>query len=114
MVARSPLVIGADGLPQQLQPADTLSGTLGRIGIHTATCNASGVATFVWTYSVVLMAWIKVTWSGQQMICGDFTTYSATGGTAQGMVSRGTLALSSGPFTTAPSGAVLTAIVVGN
>jgi len=114
MAARTPVVIGSDGLPQQLQPVDTLASGL-RMETYTGTCDASGVAsiTFSPAFKSKPLAFLIEDWAGTQMICGKVTSATATGCAVQGMVSRATLLLSAGPFTTAPSGTVVTVAAIG-
>jgi len=115
MVGRNPLVLGADGLPQALQAADTLLRGA-PVRTFTGTCNSSGVATISFgagTYAVAPFAWQIMDWTlGGQMIAGKVTAITATGCTVQGMVSVGTLLLNTAPFTTAPNGTVVTVAVI--
>lgn len=116
MVARNPLVIGGDGLPQALQAGDTLARGV-QVRTFTGTCGSNGVASISFgasTYSAVPFAWLIEDWNGNgQMICGKVTATTATGCTVQGMISQGTLLLNTNPFTTAPSGTVVTVAVIG-
>lgn len=115
MVARKPLVLGDDGIPQALQTADTLLRGV-PVRTFTGTCNSSGVATISFgagTYTAAPFAWLIEDWtSNNQMICGKVTAITATSCTVQGMVSVGTLLLNTAPFTTAPSGTVVTVAVI--
>lgn len=115
MVARKPLVLGDDGIPQALQTADTLLRGV-PVRTFTGTCNSSGVATISFgagTYTAAPFAWLIEDWTaGNQMICGKVTAITATNCTVQGMVSVGTLLLNAAPFTTAPSGTVVTVAVI--
>lgn len=114
MVGRNPLVLGADGLPQALQAGDTLARGIA-VRTFTGTCNSSGVATisFGTTYPAAPFAWLIEDWNANgQMICGKVTAVTATGCTVQGMISQGTLLLNAAPFTTAPSGTVVTVAVI--
>ncbi|MGX7709287.1 hypothetical protein [Methylobacterium sp. Gmos1] len=115
MAARAPVVLGPDGLLQLLQSADTLASGL-RIERYTATCNASGVATFTFTsaFKSVPLAFLIEDWNANgQMICGKVTATTLTGATAQLMISQGTFLLNAAPFTTAPSGTTGTIAVIG-
>ena len=83
----------------------------------TGVCNASGVASVSFgagTYAAAPFAWLIEDWtSGGQMICGKVTAVTASGCTVQGMISQGTLVLNAAPFTTAPSGTVVTVAIIG-
>lgn len=96
--------------------ADVLA-VLPRVRTFTGTCGSNGVASISFgasTYSSVPFAWLIMDWtSGGQMIAGKVTATTATGCTIQGMVSVGTLLLNGSPFTTAPSGTVVTVAVIG-
>ncbi|AYO83560.1 hypothetical protein [Methylobacterium brachiatum] len=89
---------------------------LPRVRTFTGVCNSSGVATISFgagTYAVAPFAWLIEDWTaGNQMICGKVTAVTATSCTVQGMVSVGTLLLNAAPFTTAPSGTVVTVAVL--
>jgi len=114
MVGRNPLVLGADGIPQALQAADTLLRGV-PVRTFTGTCNSSGVATITFSpaYAVAPFAWLIEDWNANgQMICGKVTAVTATGCTVQGMISQGTLLLNTAPFATAPSGTVVTVAVI--
>jgi len=115
MAARTPLVVGSDGLPQQLQAADTLATGL-RFQTFTGTVSGGqGVAqvTFSPAFKAVPLAFVIESWSGAQMVCGAVTATTAAGCTVQGMVSQGTLILNTAPFTTAPNGTVVTVVAIG-
>ncbi|MGX9980731.1 hypothetical protein [Methylobacterium fujisawaense] len=96
--------------------ADVLA-VLPRVRTFTGTCGSNGVASISFgasTYSAVPFAWLIEDWtSGGQMICGKVTNTTATGCTVQAMQSVGTLLLNANPFTTAPSGTVVTVAVIG-
>lgn len=106
MAARTPLVLGGDGLPQQLQPADTLASGLRLERYTTPACDANGqtTVTFSPAFKSPPLAFLIPTWSGATEICGMVTATTATTATVQLMVSRGTLLLTSGPFQAAPAG----------
>lgn len=115
MASRTPLVVGGDGLPQQLQAADTLATGL-RFQTFTGTvAGGAGVAqvTFSPTFKTVLLAFVIEGWAGSQMVCGAVTATTVSGCTVQGMVSQGTLILNAAPFTTAPNGTVVTVVAIG-
>lgn len=116
MAARTPIVLGSDGLFQQLQGADTLATGL-RIERASGTVagGAGGAAvTFALpTFKTVPVAFVEENWSGSQMICGKVTATTTTGCTVQVMISQGTLVLNAAPFTTAPNGSVVNVIVIG-
>jgi hypothetical protein len=114
MAARKPIVLGDDGIPQALQAADTLVTGL-RFETYTGTCNSSGVATITFSsaFKATPVVLTQSTWSGQQMVASGITASSATGCTVQGMISKGTLALSAGPFQAAPSGTIVTVVAIG-
>jgi hypothetical protein len=115
MPARTPLVIGGDGLPQQLQAADTLASGL-RIEKYTGTvAGGAGAAavTFSPAFKSAPVAFFVESWSGNQMISGQVTATTATGCTVQAMISQGTLLLNTAPFATAPNGTVVNVIAIG-
>lgn len=93
-----------------------LKGTPKRVERYTATTNASGVATFTFSPAFTSAPDIDVieSWSGDQMITGGVTAQSLTGCTVAAKVSRGTLALSSGPFQAAPAGLSITVRAIGS
>lgn len=86
-----------------------------RIARFTGTTNASGVATLTFSPAFTVLDDVEVIigWSGDQMIAGGVTAQSLTGCTVLVKVSRGTLALSSGPFQTAGSGVSVTVRAIG-
>lgn len=89
-----------------------------RIERYTATTNAQGQATitFAPAFTKPPLAQIVTGWdgtSGDRYIGGGVTSVTATGCTAQSMVSRGSLLLSAGPFQKAPSGVTVTVQVIG-
>jgi len=115
MAARTPLVVGSDGLPQQLQSVDTLATGL-RFQTFTGTVTGgAGVAqvTFSPAFKAVPLAFVVESWSGSQMVCGAVTATTAAGCTVQAMVSQGTLLLNTAPFTTAQNGTVVTVVAIG-
>jgi hypothetical protein len=104
------------------QPGASIKGDPGpagkpkRVERYTATTNASGVAAFTFTPAFSANPDIQVItgWDGDQMISGGVSTQAATGCTVQAMISRGTLALSAGPFQKAPSGKSITIRAIGD
>lgn len=92
------------------------AGTPKRVERYTATTNASGVATFTFSPSFTAPPDIEVItgWSGDQMVSGGVTAQTLNGCTVLVKVSRGTLALSTGPFQTAGSGVSVTIRAIGN
>lgn len=113
MASRKPLV-ALNGAAVELPAADTLATGL-RIEKYTGTCDANGQVTISFSpaFKVTPLAFIIEGWSGAQMICGAVTSTAVGSCVVQGMVSRATLLLSAGPFTTAPSGTVVTVAVIG-
>lgn len=92
------------------------AGTPKRVERYTATTNASGVATFTFSPAFTTAPDVQVIigWNGDQMIAGGVTALSTTGATVLAKVSRGTLALSSGPFQTAGNNVSVTIRAIGN
>jgi hypothetical protein len=93
-----------------------IRGTPRRVERYTALTNASGVATFTFSPAFTSAPDLEVVtgWSADQMIAGGVTTQTLTGCTVLGKVSRGTLALSTGPFQTAGAGVSITIRAIGN
>lgn len=112
---------GRDGL-SGTNGANGKDGTNGKDGApkrveqYTAITDANGIATF--TFNPVFTSTpdvgVVIGWSGEQMISGAVLTRSITGASVQAMTSRGTLALSAGPFTKAGAGLSVTVRVIGN
>jgi hypothetical protein len=79
---------------------------------YTATSNASGVATYTWPACAATPdVDVILGWAGTQMISGGVTAQTLTGATVAVMRSRGTLALSSGPFEAAPNTALTIRVI---
>lgn len=93
---------GADGNPR-------------RIERYTATTNTSGVATYTFSpaFTTILDIDVITTWNGEVLIGGGVLTQTNSGCTVQGMVSRGTLLLTTGPFQKAGAGVSVTIRVMG-
>lgn len=93
-----------------------LKGAPKRVERYTVTTNASGVATFTFTPAFTAPPDIEVItgWSGDQMVSGGVTSQTLNGCTVLAKISRGTLALSTGPFQTAGSGVSVTIRAIGN
>ncbi len=91
----APGVTGSQGVPGSAAPAK-------RIERYTQTSNSSGVATFTWPeFSSIPDVDVIDGWSGDQQVTGGVISASRTGCTVAVKKSRGTLALSTGPFETA-------------
>jgi hypothetical protein len=84
---------------------------------YSAVTNAAGIATFTFTpaYTRIDAITIKTGWIGEQYAGGGEITSARTltGTQVQGMVSRGTLLLTTGPFQKAGSGITITIVVFG-
>ncbi|TXN33882.1 hypothetical protein [Methylobacterium sp. WL19] len=114
MASRKPLV-ALNGAAVELPAADTLATGL-RIEKYTATvAGGAGVASasFAPAFKAAPVAFVVEGWSGQQMVCGSVTGTTASGFTAQVMISQATVLLSGTPFTTAPNGTVVNIIAIG-
>lgn len=89
------------------------AGTPTRVERYTATTNASGVATFSWSAcSTSPDIQVVPGWSGQQYVGGGVTAQTNSSATVQGMISRGTLLLTAGPFQAAPAGTSITVRII--
>lgn len=96
-----------------------ISGALSRAPLrverYTANTDASGVASFAFPeFAQAPDIDVVQTWIGTQMVQGGVVSQTFTGCKVQGMVSRGTLLLTSGPFQTAGGGIPITIRVMGN
>lgn len=102
---------GAQGLKGDAGPA----GTPRRVERYTATTDGGGIATFTWAACAAAPdVQVIPTWAGAQYVGGGVTAQTLSGATVQGMTSRATLLLSTGPFQTAPSGTAITVRVICN
>jgi hypothetical protein len=114
-MARKQLGKAATAATDLMTRSDVLA-VLPRVRTFTGVCGSGGVATISFgagAYSTAPFAWLIEDWSSNnQMICGKVTAITATSCTVQGMVSVGTLLLNTAPFTTAPSGTVVTVAVI--
>lgn len=115
MAQRPPVVLGSDGLLQQLQTGDTLTTAL-RVESYTSGAgNASGVASvtfsppFTSIPTIIPLTGIV----GSTVTVGQVISVSKTGCTLQLITSRGTLVLSSGPFQ-AGQGSTLPIVAIGS
>ena len=110
--------IGPQGVAGPTGPtgAQGSAGTPRRIERYTAATNASGIATFIFSPAFTSAPDIDVIqgWLGDQEIGGAVQSQTLTGCTVLTKVSRGTLALSSGPFQTAGAGVSVTIRAIGN
>lgn len=89
------------------------AGTPRRVERYTATTGSGGVASFSFAAcSATPDIQVIPGWSGEQYIGGGVTAQTLSTATVQGMVSRGSLLLSSGPFQAAGSGVSITIRVI--
>lgn len=88
--------------PQGPVGATGAAGVPKRVERYTANANAQGVATYSWP-ACTSPADVDVipSWIGDTIIIGGVTSQTLSGATVSAKRSRGTLALSSGPFETA-------------
>lgn len=86
-----------------------------RVERFTEVTNASGIATFVFKTPFASAPDVDVidAWSGEQIVTGGVLTVTTTGCTVQGMISRGTLLLTAGPFTKAGANVSITVRAIG-
>lgn len=102
---------GATGPTGATGPA----GTPRRVERYTAPTDGGGLATFTWAAcSASPDVQVIPTWVGAQYVGGGVTAQTLSGATVQGMTSRATLLLSTGPFQAAPSGTPITVRVICN
>ncbi|ORE91013.1 hypothetical protein [Aurantimonas sp. 22II-16-19i] len=96
------------------------AGTAGRpkrVEHHTGTVSGSqGVAivTFAPPFAVPPLCTVIDGWEGTQQITGAVTATTTTSATGSVRRSRGTLALSAGPFETAPAGTTVKVQAIGD
>lgn len=89
------------------------AGTPRRVERYTATTDASGLATFTFPACAATPDVQVITgWFAQQFVGGGVTAQTLSSATVQGMISRGTLLLTSGPFQAAPAGTSITVRVI--
>lgn len=88
-----------------------------RMTEYSAVTDGSGIAAFTFApaYAQIIAIVVRPNWTGTKMVGGGEVSGARTlsGTQVQGMVSRGTLLLSAGPFIAAGSGETVTIEVLG-
>jgi hypothetical protein len=97
------------------QEIKSIRGSVPRVVRFSGTTNASGIATIVFSPAFTSLPDVQpiTGWNADQMVSGAITNLTLTGCSVTVKVSRGTLALSSGPFQTAGSGVSITVRAIG-
>lgn len=106
---------GAQGVagPAGATGATGPAGTPRRVERYTANTGAGGIASFTFpACPAVPDVQVIPGWSGEQYVGGGVTAQTLSTATVQGMVSRGTLLLTTGPFTAAGSGVPITIRII--
>lgn len=102
---------------ESLRGASGRDGSPKRVEQHTGTvAGGQGVATIAFPVAFASPPLCTVVdgWSGAQMITGEVTATTTTTATVVVRRSRGTLALSAGPFETAPNGTTVKIQAIGD